>query len=312
MKFHTLKTNCSFFPAALLAAALVVLNGCTSWDIAKPVKAFNDATTAAMTTTRQAFDATSQIYIRRTVEETIAGYPADHSVLANLSFTNLNPFLSPEHLQARLDVLEGLQKYSERLSALAGNEQLDAFDQQAAALAAKLSAFNGDIGKMTAGKSQATPEEIAAFTAGVREIGRWLIIREQRKAVRAAITHMQTNVDAIATFLAADLQDLAQENETDYHQIVASLKLPIKDGSLTDPAAREERMRLIADTVLEGKKSIAVAKSLAGVATGLAEAHQLLTDAVTQPNTKFTDLVNQISGECQNAKSFYDSLNKAK
>src|ERR1035438_6067955 len=125
MKFSVLKINGSFLSAALLAAALVALNGCASYDIAKPVKSFNDATAAAMTTTRQAFDATSQIYIRRTVEETIALYPADHSVLENLGFTNLNPFLSPEHLQARLDVLDGLQKYSERLAALAGNEQLD-------------------------------------------------------------------------------------------------------------------------------------------------------------------------------------------
>ena len=310
MKSHTIKSIRKFSFTLLFAVGSLGLTGCASYDISKPVMSFNDATAEAVTTTRQAFDSTDEIYIRRQIAETIAQYPSDHTVLANLTFTNLSPFLSPEHLQARLDILDGLQKYSESLSALAGSGQLDEFDNQTKMLANKLETFNGDIGTI-AGGTNVTGAQIDALTTGVRELGRWLIIREQREAVQQTVTQMQTNVANIAAFLEADLHDLAQQNQNDYHQIVNALKLPVKEGVFTDQIALENRLQLIAETILEGKKAIAAANSLSEVEAKLAKAHKLLVDAVVQPNANFADLVKQISAECQNAKTFYDSLNKA-
>jgi hypothetical protein len=299
-----------FMRAIFLAGALIVAAGCASYDIAKPVKSFSDATVATAGTTRQAFETTDETFIRRTVEETIAAYPANHSVLTNLTFKNLNPYLPPEHLQARLDVLAALQTYAEKLAALAGNEQTDQFDKQAQALGEKLKGINKDVVKTKLLSTSANENEINILTTAIREMGMWLINRERRKAIKNSVTEMQPHVEAIASYLHDDFQDLARQADNDYHQIVNSLVQPIKDGTISDPAARDQRLRQIATTILEGKKAIAAANSLSSAAIHLAQAHKLLADAVTKPNTKFGDLVNEVSEEAKSAKNFYDSLNK--
>jgi hypothetical protein len=290
-------------------ATLFLITGCASYDIAKPVKSFSDATSAATETTRQAFQSTDQTFLRRRVEEVIAAYPSNHAILSELSFKNLNPYLPPDQLQARLDVLAGLQTYAEKLAALAGNEQLDAFDQQAAALGENLSKFNDDLVKTKLLPKGASETEIKILSTSIREMGDWLIKSERRQAVKKAVTDMDPNVQKIAGFLKSDLNDLARQADNDYHQIVASLMLPIKEG-ITSDSAREQRLRQVANTILDGKKAIATANDLGKVADKLGQAHSLLADAVTKPNSKFNDLVQDIYDECKSAKQFYDSLGK--
>ena len=306
-----MERNRALFEVSCLVVVLMLTGGCATYDIAKPVKSFSDATSMATETTRKAFETTDQTFIRRTVEETIASYPSNHSVLTNLTFKNLKPYLPPEDLQARLDVLAGLQTYSEKLAALAGNEQLDEFDRQAKQLGEKLQTFDNDLVKTRLlAKSPATDAEIALLGTAIREIGSWVIKAQRQKTIKSAVTNMNPHVIKIAAFLKADLTDLARQAENDYHQISDSLSLPIRENIMTDPAARDSRFRQIATAILEGKKAIATANSLTRAADQLAKAHGLLAEAVTKPNTKFIDLVISIYGECKNAKDFYDSLAK--
>src|SRR5437773_5200391 len=126
-----------------IAVALLIA-GCSTadQDAAKKIGSFSKAVALTTQNTSDAFDTLE----RRHFDLEIARVVAEGG-WQQLNADRIRPFLDPGDAQARLLVLQGLQAYAERLSAVMGNEPLEAYDRATKDLSASLQNVNEEFVK---------------------------------------------------------------------------------------------------------------------------------------------------------------------
>src|SRR6266496_237019 len=127
-----------------LAVALLIA-GCSTADkdAARRIGAFSKAVALTTQNTSDAFDTLE----RRHFDLEIARVVAEGG-WQQLNPERIRPFLDPGDARARFPVLQGLQAYAERLSAIMGNERLDAYDRATKDLSASLQNVKEEFVKM--------------------------------------------------------------------------------------------------------------------------------------------------------------------
>src|SRR3970282_748365 len=113
----------------LLTVILVVVlfTGCATQHATERIVAFSEANKLTMQNIADAFDTVERKHYEMQVSR-IVNDP--ESFQCDPSKRTIGHFLSPDEIQARMHVLEGIQKYAEKLAMIMGNKQVDQFDER--------------------------------------------------------------------------------------------------------------------------------------------------------------------------------------
>jgi hypothetical protein len=202
---------------ALLCAAFATFTGCVSTEVAaKRIQAFSDATTLVANNTKEAFDTAERKYFDVQVQRTVINYDTD-----GFQLNKFQPLFSAHSREVRDDVLDSFALYSQKLSAIMGNEQLEEFNEATKKFGEKLGGLSDSISKTKtfSGSRILNDGELKIVTAAVESLGNWFIRVKREKGVRQAVNAMDTNVAAICTALTNDLSTIRKTVASEYNLI---------------------------------------------------------------------------------------------
>ncbi|GJQ60441.1 MAG: hypothetical protein D8M57_16060 [Candidatus Scalindua sp. AMX11] len=295
---------------------LVVLSilavGCASTDSAKKIKAFSDATVLTTQNTINAFDVVERKYYDSQVAKITANYDTD-----GFNPNSIERFLEPPQIEARIQVLNGLQKYSEKLSVIMGNEQLDEFDEETRKLGESLTKVNNSFAKNNI--LSAAPfdsNQIQIFTTAVNALGRWFIEHKREEGVKKSVGEMQGNVGIICELFAKDIGTVGQTGLREqlwrsYSDIMkAQDAFILQNKDTLDPIAKRDEIKYLASLVIDQKKADETLKSVQKALEQLKETHSKLNEAFSDNTIEIDNLIKQLKDEGRRIKKFYESLEK--
>ncbi len=303
------------FNRLIVFIALSILAvGCVSTDSAKKIKAFSDATVLTTKNTVNAFDMVERSYFDVQVARIVANYDND-----GFNPKSLKRFLSPVEIEARTKVLKGLQKYSEKLSLIMGNQQLDEFDKQTKDLGESLTKINNN--NALEGMN-IDPKQIQIFTTAVNTLGHWFIEHKREVGVKKSVKNMQIFVDSICSLLSKDigsvdpetgipLTGLRQVLWNSYSQNMQEVDSFIQHNKAKlDPVVMRNEIKVLASLVIDQKNADETLKGVQKALGKLKEAHNKLNEVFSENTIEIDNLIKQLKDEGKRIKKFYESLEK--
>ena len=213
----------------------------------------------------------------------------------------------------RLDILQGLKLYAEKLSALMGNGQLNAFDAETKSLGQSLTAVDRELVQRTFLQKAPLPDQdINVFTTGINALGRWLMEYKRRAGAKESIDSMQKPVDEVCMLLEKDFSFLRNQLMNGYN-----LELQERDSFILhnfnelNPIQRRTEIQGLVDLTLEKQNADKTFASMEASVRQLSATHKKLKEAFSKNRTEIDTLIIQFGAEAKRTKTFYSSLQKA-
>jgi hypothetical protein len=291
----------------LTAAAVLIFSGCASMDqnAAKKIGAFSAATDLATQNTSAAFESLDHEHFNLTIARDVA-----EGGWEKLDAKSIAPFLKPEDLQARILVLQGLQAYAEKLSAIMGNAQMDELDKATQDLSASLKNVDDEFvkSKFLAAAPLSSSELRIASTA-INAIGHWIIEVKRERGVKASIKEMNPYVTNIVALLARDFEVLRRNQAKTYDEAVMAQKVFVQKNIATlDPITKRNEIKAIADLIIEANNADHTMALMQKSIMQLGETHAQLATAFDKSSVKLDKLLVDLAAEGKRVKKFYDSV----
>lgn len=304
----------------IMIFVVVFFVGCASQHATERIIAFSEANKLAMQNIATAFDTVERKHYEMQVSR-IVNDP--ESFQCDPSKRTVGHFLSPDELQARLQVLEGLQKYSEKLAVIMGNEQLDEFDERTRDFGENLTKINEDLVKKNI-LSKATFKEgdIKVFTTAVNAIGRWFIEYKRQKGIKESVKSMQPYIDKICTLLAEDIGSSSSDTSMqpgglrdqlwrDYDDIIDRQCNFIEHGKgKLDPIQMRSEIKVMLALEVEQKQADATLKAIQQSLDTLRETHNKIEECFGKNTIEIDSLLSDLITEGKRIKEYYDTLDK--
>jgi hypothetical protein len=293
--------------AACLSLILVLslLSGCVSPNAPVQIKRFSDAVATTETNATAAFDLVESAYF----EEQVTRIALDTNAL-EFNPASIKPFLRPEDIQARLNVLDVLKLYAAKLSLLVGNTSGTNLDQETTKLGNALNKLDTNlVSSALLQKEPLTSQEINIFTAAFNAVMHWIISRQEEKQAADVIRSMRQPVTDICQFLEKDLSILRPQLSATYKMTRQNDNLAMNASwpRLT-PGQRREEIQNLMDLTFAMNHADSTLATLQSSITNLALAHASLDQVFTKNNADAVSLIEQFSSEAQGITTYYNSL----
>jgi len=206
--------------AAPVCAAVLCLftSGCLS-PLAKHVKAFSDASDLVITNSESAYRAANDLRSQEQITASVYAYQKNPSWNP---YTDPRPLLTPEQLQARITVLNGLKTYAASLTALTGKPPAD-LDSAASGVGENLAALNTSVATDLSNSIPNIPVMDGSVQNGistaVKALGEYLIAKKVRGSLPAITQKMNPSIVTLCEFLNSDIVVLRRQADADYLQL---------------------------------------------------------------------------------------------
>ena len=312
---------------ALHLIVTVVLSGCVK-QVRSTVPAFAQAAELTSTNVQSAL---------QTVE---TNYYATNAFTYSVNYDgNWNPskiptsWLTPEAMNVRVEILEGLKKYASELSGLTGSNDVDQLNKASTAVGQSLKGLVGtpQFQKMSAAKS--LPDNFSSLAAAaVDALGNWLIELKLQQNLPSEIEKMDPNIQKICTLLEADIGavDMNIQNSIEgsgvrqvvwisYNQRIITQNQYILHNQCTSERTtnclsgndRLAEIQKLPALVQQQRTTDQTLKQVQATVKQLAAAHTELLKAVQSKQTLTADLGNLLA-EAQRLNTYYQTLASSK
>lgn len=212
----------------VIILAFLFLAGCSSPSAAAPRRIGGFAEGVRLTTQNvsSALEEVDQIHWHSQVDRAVLSWSKKP-----VSPWSLKPFLSPQEVAARTEVLEGLETYAAKLNEIMGTPALGEFDDTARAVgqgllkldaADALRVLPGEVGLGVGA------DDLGPLGASVHMIGAWLVRGRREQDVKSAVVSMKPHVRTICELLAKDIGDVGS-GSVGGHGLRAQLAKDYKD-----------------------------------------------------------------------------------
>jgi hypothetical protein len=294
--------NCVSLASAI---SICLVFGCMSPNPAPEVQKFAKAVAITATNAAGAFDVVQTGYVEEQISEIALKPNAEE-----FNPANIEPFLSSQAIEARIEVLDVLELYAAKLSMLTGNSSDTNLEQQTSKFATALKKLDTNLvssSLMTTEK--VTPQEINIFMTALNTVAEWIIQRKENQEAKSAIGEMKGPVNAICGLLSADLARLHGELRAEYQQtLMNDDKGMIDNWPRLTPMERRGELRNLEHLTASLNKADSTLLDLQGAVTNLAAAHEALDQVFTKDNTTAASLIEEFSAEAQGIGKYYNSL----
>jgi hypothetical protein len=291
---------------------------CVSNLAAKRISEFADATTISTTNTATAFELVENSYVQTQVYRLVIEYDKPD---AKIDLGSLGkPFLPPEALQPRLEVLRGIKLYAQKLSEIMGDTQLNQFDEQTKEFGQALMDLNKNEVLKKALEANVDEKDLKILATGVNALGSWFIEYKRQKGVQEVIQEMQTPIQDISAAFIKDIGDIPDKQSkggkglrgqqwNEYDEIIRDQDLFIrKNINKFDPTIKREEVSKLLQLVREKRIADETLKATQQSLIQLVKAHNNLLQALDESNYDIDVLISQLTSEGKRIKTFYESL----
>jgi hypothetical protein len=298
--------------AAPLTFAVVLLTGCsvTLAPLAKRTESFSTATTTIVDNSKDAYRAAIQL---RHKEQVAAAVYAYDKTTGWSPYTDLQPLLTPDQLDARIKVLDALKAYAQALTDLTSTKKQNTTLGTAAAgagsnLKSLSAAAAPDLKTVFPGMAAMSTAEANGVSTAIVALGDLLINQEVRKALPKITQDMNPNIEALCKLIESDIAIFRRQADVDYQNLITTQNQFIQHSHL-DPIARRAEIGNLIDLADEQKANDVLLTKLKTAINTLATTHQALVTAL-QTNTPETvqQSIADLSAAGQDLGNYYKSL----
>jgi hypothetical protein len=292
----------------LSAVLAIAAAGCAAPNAATEIKAFSDATIQTSDNITEAFNLVEQNRYKEEVSVSIVNYDSEHGFHPN----DIQPFISTNALQARLDILDGLKAYAANLSTLMGNNVPTNFDSDTTKLGQQLTKIDTDLVSDSFFKKQpVTAQELQIFTTAINALGHWLIEYKQNKAAKGAISSMQQPVADICQLLQKDLEILGRQSANDSANTLRNENQYILNylhAFDESPGQKRAEIQEMADLTRTMRSEATLFESMQSSVAKMATAHKALGQVFSKNTKDVSSLISEFSAESSRISKYYNSL----
>ena len=196
----------------------IIASGCSVSPIAKHATAVSTIATQVINNSEDAYRAAIDLHDREQVSAGVLliqeGKPWDYD--------QLTPLLTPEALQARMQILDALKAYTQSLTEVTGGLASPALTTAATASGANLKAIGTSITSapgLNASGFSITPETANLVSAATLAIGEFLVSKKVNAALPAITAQMDPQVEQLCKLLNDDIVILRRSSKKDYEDL---------------------------------------------------------------------------------------------
>jgi hypothetical protein len=195
--------------------------GCSLSPLAKHSAAFSTAATLVINSSEDAYRAANQLRQQEQVAAAVSDYDKNPSWSP---YTDTKPLLTPEQLNARIVVLDGLKAYAASLIQITSSQSSKDLDTAAAGVGANLKSLSTtaatDLKSSVPNAPVMTAQEAAGVSTALRALGDYLIARKVKGSLPKVTQDMNANVRTLCELLNSDIVILRRQADVDYQTLI--------------------------------------------------------------------------------------------
>jgi len=286
---------------------LLLVGGCSTTPLTQRATEFSTAATAATLKVQNAYQLVNASYIDAQMASLVNNFDTN-----GFSPSQIQSFMPSAAMQARTQMIAGLQQYATLLAEVSGNEPVTALDTQSEALGKALQGLSSSVGLSSVAKNANTDSGIAS--AAVDALGRMLIERKTAKELPEILTEMQKPVDNICQLLEDDVgtpegAGLRNQLKIDYDSLIAEQRTYIyaNEAKMTPDERRTEIEKLPQLVTTEQQDDATLAQTQEALKALAATNDALATTKNSKQAPAFRALLAELESESQQIASVYNA-----
>ncbi len=284
---------------------LLLLSGCSVTPLTRRATEFSMAATATTVKVQNAYQLVEASYIDAQMARLVNNFNTK-----GFSPSQIHSFMPSAAMQARMEMIAGLQQYAMLLAEVSGNEPVAALDTQSEALGKSLQRLSGSAGLSSMAKKAKT--DIGVTSTAVDALGRMLIAHETAKELPAILVRMENPVNEICQVLEADIgtpegSGLRNQLKVDYNNLIADQRTYIyaNEAKMTPEETRAEIEKLPQLVITEERDDAVLAKTQAALKALAATNDALVATKNRKHAPAFRALLGELVAEAEQIGSVY-------
>ena len=244
---------------------LLLVSGCSISPLSQRAKAFSTAAMAVTLKAKNAYELVEQSYTDAQMASLVNNFDTK-----GFNTTQIQSFMPTAAMQARTQMIAGLQQYATLLAEVSGNQSVTALDTQSEAVGKSLQGLSTSAG--LSGVAKNAKSDIGLASSAVDALGRMLIEHKTAKELPGILTQMQKPVDDICQLLEDDIGTregggLRNQLENDYDSLIAEQRTYIyaNEAKMTPDEKRTEIKLLPQLVTTEQQDDATLAQTLAAL-----------------------------------------------
>jgi len=229
-------------------------------------------------------------------------------------YKDFKPLLTPDQLNARIKVLDGLKAYAETLVDLTSSKPSKDLDTNAQAVGANLQGLNQTVATDLSTSIpnipvMSTAESNAASTA-VRALAEYLIARKVKTSLPKVTGDMNPTVTTLCELLNSDIEILRRQADVDYQALIENQNQSIQhEGTTVSPYERRLEIGNLLTLATRQKANDDLLAKLQTALHTLAMTHQALAAAVRGNNPEsISQKIAELQAAGKDLSNYYKSL----
>lgn len=288
---------------------LIVLAGCAISPLARHTAAFSTATALVTDNSASAYQAVNDLHEREQTSEGVLlieqNKPWDPR--------KVEPLISPEGMNTRLDVLAGLKMYAQSLSDLTSGLNSEALQTSTSAMGAKLKGLSTALNANPTGNTLGIRISNGAangVSVAAAALGDLLIAPKIKSALRSTTAQMDPNIQALCTLLTDDITILQKTTKRDYTQLLVDQNTFVHDfRSQLNAADLRAEIEKMPDILRQQQAADETLTNLQKAITSLALTHHALAAAAQSNNPEaMRARIADLTAQGQSLARYYQSL----
>ncbi len=284
---------------------MLLLSGCSVTPLTRRATEFSTAATATTVKVQNAYQLVEASYIDAQMASLVNNFNTK-----GFSPSQIHSFMPTAAMQARMQMIAGLQQYATLLAEVSGNEPVAALDTQSEALGKSLQRLSGSAGLSSMAKNAKTG--IGVTSTAVDALGRMLIAHETAKELPAILVRMEKPVNEICQVLEADIGTpegggLRNQLKVDYDNLIAEQRTYIyaNEAKMTPEETRAEIEKLPQLVITEERDDAVLAQTQAALNALAATNDALVATKNRKHAPAFRALLGELVTEAEQIGSVY-------
>jgi hypothetical protein len=297
----------------IAAAALLIslaVEGCLS-PLAKHAAAFSSATTVVIDGSEDAYRAANRLRLQE--QSAAAVYDYDKNPTWS-PYQDFKPLLTPDQLNARIKVLDGLKSYADTLVDLTSSKPSEDLENAAQAVGTNLQGLNQTVATVF---STAIPNAQVMSTAqangvstAVLALAEYLKARTVKTSLPKVTQSMDPNITALCELLNSDIVILRRQADGDYQTLIENQNQAIQhESKAVSPYERRKEIGSLIVLAAQQKANDDLLAKLQTALHTLAMTHHALAAAVQGNNPEsISQQIADLQAAGKDLSNYYKSL----
>lgn len=201
--------------AGVTLSVMLFASGCTTLRAGKHPATFATAANLVVQNATDAYKAANDLHEREEVSAGVLLVEAGKT----WEFNDIKPFISPEGMKTRAQILDGLKLYAQSIADDAAGVDSTALTSAAKSTAGDMQSFGATIDTEAGGGKTGlsiSKEAANGVATALLELGKSLVAKKVNEALPGITTSMDPHIAALCDLLTSDINILRRQARVDY------------------------------------------------------------------------------------------------